>query len=136
MTFRSMICSLDLFMLDVDTNIIDSISEHYLLKSLISTVAIFSFLCTVLLLLSLISERLKAYIALRNLKITQERNHLYLFFGANEPSKLLAKEFIDMIPMLSSLLSPNHKIMMMQTTHQMYGVASLNYSHIAVKLLR
>lgn len=79
MTFRSMICSLDLFMLDVDTNIIDSISEHYLLKSLISTVAIFSFLCTVLLLLSLISERLKAYIALRNLKITQERNHLYLF---------------------------------------------------------
>ena len=34
MTFRSMICSLDLFMLDVDTNIIDSISEHYLLKSL------------------------------------------------------------------------------------------------------
>jgi hypothetical protein len=92
MTFRSMICSLDLFMLDVDTNIIDSISEHYLLKSLISTVAIFSFLCTVLLLLSLISERLKAYIALRNLKITQERNHLYLFFGANEPSKLLAKD--------------------------------------------
>lgn len=92
MTFRSMICSLDLFMLDVDTNIIDSISEHYLLKSLISTIAIFSFLCTVLLLLSLISERLKAYIALRNLKITQEKNHLYLFFGANEPSKLLAKD--------------------------------------------
>lgn len=92
MTFRSMICSLDLFMLDVDTNIIDSISEHYLLKSLISTVAIFSFLCTVLLLLSLICERLKAYIALRNLKITQEKHHLYLFFGANEPSKLLAKD--------------------------------------------
>lgn len=92
MTFRSMICSLDLFMLDVDTNIIDSISEHYLLKSLISTIAIFSFLCTVLLLLSLISERLKAYIELRNLKMTQETNHLYLFFGVNEPSKILAKD--------------------------------------------
>lgn len=89
---RSIICSLDLFMLDIESNVLDQIRGHYYLKGLISIQAVLSFSCTVALLLSLIYARVKAYRKLHwHTKVDDNHNHLYIFFGINEPSCLLAK---------------------------------------------
>jgi len=89
---RSIVCSLDLFMLDIDSNVLDQVSGHHYLKGLISIQAVLSFSCTVAVLLSLIYARVKAYRKLHwQTKIDNNHNHLYVFFGMNEPSRLLAK---------------------------------------------
>ena len=64
---RSIICSLDLFMLDIESNVLDQIRGHYYLKGLISIQAVLSFSCTVALLLSLIYARVKAYMLMMQL---------------------------------------------------------------------
>lgn len=93
---RSMICSLDMFMLDVDSNILDRLDSHPLLKGLITTQAAFSFVCTLTLLVSLVFSRAKAYYRLHRItRISEEKNHLYIFFGVNENSKLLAKDISE-----------------------------------------
>lgn len=90
---RSMICSLDLFMLDVDSNILDRLDNHALLKGLIVIQGAFSFSSTVALLMSLVYSRVRAhYILNRRTKITEKNNHLYLFFGICENSRLLATD--------------------------------------------
>ncbi|MDE6380078.1 MAG: hypothetical protein K2L11_06365 [Muribaculaceae bacterium] len=90
---RSMICSLDMFMLDVDSNILDRLDDHSFLKGMIVCQAALSFVCTVTLLISLVYSRAKAFYDLhRRTRITDAKNHLYVFFGANENSKLLAKD--------------------------------------------
>lgn len=90
---RSMICSVKMFTLDVDSNILDRLDSHPILKGLIATQAAFSFICTVTLLISLIYSRAKAFYRLhRKTQITRTKNHLYVFFGVNENSKLLAKD--------------------------------------------
>lgn len=89
---RSLACSLDLFMLDIDCNVLDAIKEHAMLKGFISVQAILSFSCTVAVLISLVYARIMAYMKLHKLtKIDNEHNHIYLFFNMNEPSRLLAK---------------------------------------------
>lgn len=89
---RSIVCSLDLFMLDIDSNVLDQVSGHHYLKGLISIQAVLSFSCTVAVLLSLVYARVKAYRKLHwQTKIDNNHNHLYVFFGMNEPSRLLAK---------------------------------------------
>lgn len=89
---RSLICSLDLFMLDVDSNILDRLDEASVVKGFIIVQAALSFMCTIALLVSLIFSRLKAlYLLQRKTKISEEKNHLYLFFGLNSNSRLLAK---------------------------------------------
>ncbi len=89
---RSMICSLDMFMLNVDSNILDNLKSHQILKALILLQATFSFICTITLLVSLIFSRVKAYYVLhRKTKITDDKNHLYLFFGLDDNSRLLAQ---------------------------------------------
>ena len=93
--FRSLICSLDLFMLDVDTNILDRLDSHEYLKGWMSVLAVLSFSCTVAMLVRLVYSRLIAYCRLNFLtKIDNNRNHLYLFFGNNEASEILIKEII------------------------------------------
>lgn len=90
---RSMIASLDMFMLDVDSNILDRLDSHSILKGLIISQAALSFICTATLLISLVFSRAKAYYDLhRKTKITDEKSHLYVFFGINDNSKLLAKD--------------------------------------------
>ena len=90
--FRSVVCSLGMFMLNVDSNVLDGIKEHYYLKGLISIHAIFSFLCTMSMVITLAFARVKAYIKYhRHTTIDRDHNHLYVFFGMNEPSHLLAK---------------------------------------------
>lgn len=91
---RSAIASLNLFMLDIDSNILDEIKQYPRLKGAISFVSILSFLCTVGLLLSLVSERLMAYIRLLFTCVKRDSPHVYVFFGLNEEAKILAKDIM------------------------------------------
>lgn len=89
---RSIVCSLDLFMLDIDSNVLDQICNHQYLKGLISIQAVLSFSCTVAMLISLVYARVKAYYKLhKQTAINNEQCHLYVFFDMNEQSRLLAK---------------------------------------------
>lgn len=91
--FRSLICSFDLFLLDIDSNIIDRIDDAPALKAWIFIQAIISAVCTAVVFLSLIITRLKALWELNvKTKITPEKSHLYLFFGLNKPSEILASQ--------------------------------------------
>lgn len=93
--FRSLICSLDLFMLDVDSNILDTLYAYPNLKGLLTIQAVLSFSCTVSMLVGLVYSRLHAYYKLNyGIKINNDKNHLYLFFGNNEPSELLIKNIV------------------------------------------
>jgi len=89
---RSLACSFQLFTGNIDSNVVDGISNHPYLKGLISLQAILSFCCTIAVLLSLAYARVSAYYRLhKDTKIDAEHNHLYVFFGMNDPSRLLAK---------------------------------------------
>lgn len=97
--FRSMICSLDLFTLDVDSNLLDRLDHHAGLKGLITFHAAISFACTVAMLIGLVYSRLHAYYKLNYAtKISASKNHLYLFIGNNEPSELLIKDIVKNDP--------------------------------------
>ena len=90
--FRSLISSLGLFMFNLDSNVLDGIKDAPLLKGAISLQALFSGACTIALLISLAYARIVAYIKLhRRTRIDNDHNHLYVFFGMNEPSRLLAR---------------------------------------------
>ena len=89
---RSIVCSLDLFMLDIDSNVLDGIKGHEYVKGLISIQAVLSFSCTVAVLISLAYARVIAYYRLhKKTVIDNDHNHLYVFFEMNEASHLLAK---------------------------------------------
>lgn len=90
---RSMISSLDLFMLDVDSNVLDRLDKDPFIKGAIVVQAALSFSCTVILLVSFVYSRVKAYCLLHwKTKVSAGRNHLYVFFGLDENSKNLAKD--------------------------------------------
>ena len=90
---RSLACSLKLFMFDIDSNVLDHIAYHHFIKGAIVIQAALSFCCTVSFLIGLVNARIKAYLKLRKLVKIHEtgKNHLYIFFGMNEPSETLAK---------------------------------------------
>lgn len=90
---RSIFCSLDLFMLDMDSNVLDDINSHPHLKGAISVQAILSFSCTVALLIGLVYARLKAYRRLQSLAKgpRKGKDHLYIFFGITDASETLAE---------------------------------------------
>lgn len=88
---RSLACSFQLFTGNIDSNVVDGIRDQPILKGLISLQAFLSFCCTVAILLSLAYARVWAYYKLhRKTKLDSKHNHLYVFFGMNEPSRLLA----------------------------------------------
>ena len=90
---RSLMCSLQLFAANIDSNVLDGIKGHEYVKGLISVQAVLSFSCTIAILISLVYVRLRAYLKLyRSTVINDHYNHLYVFFGINEPSRLLAKD--------------------------------------------
>lgn len=89
---RSLACSFQLFTGNIDSNVLDGIREHQYLKSLISLQSFLSFCCTIAVLLSLAYARVSAYYKLhRRTNINSAHNHMYVFFGMNDPSRLLAK---------------------------------------------
>lgn len=93
MIVRSIICSINMFMLDVDSNLLDRLDSYPLLKGSLVVQEGLSFACTVALIGSLVFSRFKAYYILNHkTKITSDKNHLYLFFDINEYSALLAKD--------------------------------------------
>lgn len=92
---RSAICSFDLFLLDVDSNIVDLVKDHDLLKGLILCVGFTAMLCTALLIVSLVFARLMAYLHVRHIRIDDRRNHLYVFFGLNDASRQLADNICE-----------------------------------------
>ena len=93
---RSLVCSLQLFAADIESNVMDGIKDHEYIKGLISIQAVLSFTCTLAVLISFAYARVKAFIKLhRQTKVDNDHNHLYVFFGMNEPSRLLAKSIRD-----------------------------------------
>lgn len=96
---RSLICSLDLFMLDVDGGLLDRLDRHAALKGWLSFQAVMSFSCTVALLVGLVYSRLNAYCRLNFRSVVDDgKNHLYLFFGNNDPSLLLIRDIVRQDP--------------------------------------
>ena len=89
---RSAIASLDLFLMDIDSNTLDAIQSHDVLKGMISCASFAAVLCTATLILSLVLSRLMAYMHIKHIKVNNTHNHVYLFFGMNDASKLLAKD--------------------------------------------
>lgn len=89
--FRSAIASLDMFLMDIDSNILDNIAGHDTLKAMIVSVGFAAVICMAILILSLILSRLLSYMHLRHIRIDEAHNHLYVFFGLNEASRLLAE---------------------------------------------
>lgn len=91
--FRSMICALDMFMLDIDSNILDRLKEFPRWKGAIEVMGALSFGSTIAMLGSLVYSRAKAYYDLHfKSKVTDSRNHIYLFFGIDENSRILAED--------------------------------------------
>ncbi|MDE7386470.1 MAG: hypothetical protein K2N28_04975 [Muribaculaceae bacterium] len=102
---RSLICSLDLFMLDLDSNILDRLDGHAALKGWLAIQAVLSFACTVAMLVGLVYSRLHAYYRLNYAtRITDSKNHLYLFFGNNKPSESLIKDIVKNDPKVVAII--------------------------------
>lgn len=96
--FRSAVASLDLFWMDIDSSILDVIKSHDVLKGMLVCVSFAAVLCLALLIMSLVMSRLMAYLHLMHISINTSQNHLYVFFGLNEPSKLLANDIYTKDP--------------------------------------
>lgn len=91
--FRSIAYALNLFLLNIDGNVLDNLSHHPALKAWISVLTILSFGSMALMLVGLLYTRLYAYYKLNYLtKITPSRNHLYLFFGINTQANTLIND--------------------------------------------
>lgn len=89
---RSAIAALDLFLMDIDSNILDALQGHEILKGMIICASFAAVLCTAILIMSLVLSRLMAHLHIRHIKIDNNKNHLYVFFGLNDASKLLADD--------------------------------------------
>lgn len=89
---RSAIASLNLFLMNIDSNILDAIQGHDVLKGMIACTGFAAILCTAILIMSLVLSRLMAYLHIRHIRIDNKQNHLYVFFGLNDASKLLADD--------------------------------------------
>lgn len=92
---RSAVASLDLFWMDIDTNVLDALEEHDVLKGMLVCASFAAVICLAILIMSLILSRLMAYLHLKNITINSERNHLYVFFGLGDASKILAKDILE-----------------------------------------
>lgn len=91
---RSAVYAIDLFMMEYENLLLDAIASHDILKGLIVCTGFIATLCTTILLLGLVISRITAHLHLRHLKIDAEHNHLYIFFGINDASKLLANDIL------------------------------------------
>lgn len=94
----SAIAALDLFLLDINGNILDNIGETInsidagLLKGGLITTAICCAFCSFFLIIKLFLYKLLSIYHTSKIKITPEaRNHLYFFWGINKKSVILAE---------------------------------------------
>lgn len=89
--FRAVLSSLDMFILDMDSNMLDRLDKSPQIKNAIAIQSMASFACTVALIATLVLARLRAYLRLRHISRRLNKKHIYLFFGVNPQSVLLAK---------------------------------------------
>lgn len=98
--------SLDLFMMDINGNLLDNINGDdteigpfpypRILKGCIILVSIFSALCTFAILINFFFSRFISYIHSQIIRITQTENyHLFIFWGTGENERLLAKDIMS-----------------------------------------
>lgn len=95
---RSAVASLDLFLMDIDSNIMDAIQAHDVLKGMIACISFAAVICTATLIMTLILSRFMAYMHIKHIKIDNYHNHVYLFFGLNDASMLLSKDIYEKDP--------------------------------------
>lgn len=91
---RSAVASLDLFWMDIDTNVLDALDSHDVLKGMLVCASFAAVVCLATLIMSLVLSRLMAFLHLKNITINSDRNHLYVFFGLGDASKILAKSIL------------------------------------------
>lgn len=101
--------SLDLFMLDINGNIIDNINGGIndpnlvrwprVLKGGIVLISMLSALCTFFILISLFYSRFSAFLHSRTIKVTPtSNNHIYIFKGTGNKQQYLAKSIAKRDP--------------------------------------
>ena len=96
---RAISSSLEMFVFNIDSTIFQELNRHsenkYLCDSVV-LLTILSFACTITLLLSVIYSRVRAYYILHfKTRVAADRCHIYLFFGADENSRMLANDITD-----------------------------------------
>lgn len=95
---RSISAALEMFVFNIDNTVfqeLDIYAESNLCDSIV-LLTILSFICTITLLLSVIYSRIRAYYILHfKTRVTADRCHIYLFFGADENSRMLANNIKD-----------------------------------------
>ncbi len=97
---RAFMSSLGLFVFDIDANIFDTLTEinsPWMLHALLILGCLSSALTSVVV-VGLIWSRIKSYFNLRFTGISKNRNHLYIFFGINKPSEVLARDVVKNDP--------------------------------------
>ncbi|MDE6311001.1 MAG: hypothetical protein K2L96_04190 [Muribaculaceae bacterium] len=95
---RSLRCSLDLFALNLNTNILDRVNTHLWLKGLIAVQGGLSIASSVALLFSLVFTRLRAWYQLhRRTSVSPDRNKIFIFFGMDDNSRLLARRVSESV---------------------------------------
>ncbi len=95
--FHPAACALQMFAMHMDSFVIDAniINNYDVVKGLISVISFVAMVCTVLAVIGLVTSRLMAYLHLRHFVVSERENHLYVFFGINDASLLLAKSILD-----------------------------------------
>ncbi len=88
---RSAVESIGLFMFNINSNVLDHMGDVPCLKGALSFVSVLAVSCTVGLLLSLVSARLRAYLSLLCSSVKKECPEVFVFFGLNEQTEVLAK---------------------------------------------
>lgn len=87
---RSAVASLGMFMFNIDSNVFDNINGLPLVKGLISLLSLIAGGLTIWLIVLLFWKRLWASLKAWWCSLFEHSNELYVFFGINEATKLLA----------------------------------------------
>lgn len=96
---RAISSALEMFVFNIDSTVFQELyrwdPRKYLCDSIV-LLTILSFVCTITLLLSVIYSRVRAYYILHfKTRVTAAHCHIYLFFGADENSRMLANDIND-----------------------------------------
>lgn len=90
--FRPAIYATDMFLLKIDGRLLKTVEHHDVLKGLLVSVSIVANICMMILLLSIVALRLKAYLHVKHIRVDNIHNHLYVFFGLDDATRLLAED--------------------------------------------
>ena len=89
--FRSAIASLDMFMFNIDSNILDKITDYPVVKGMISLFSFIAGILTIWLIISMFGARIWSSVKSLWSSLFKSDDELCIFFGINRPSKILAQ---------------------------------------------